>query len=61
MNISALIEAPPAAANSSFTVGFRLSSATLTRLRNGMSSWFSASTWLCAKIVAAPGSIPTAR
>ena len=46
---------PPAAAISSLTVGLRASSATLTRLRNGSSSWLSASTWLWAKIVARVG------
>ena len=61
MNISALVAAPPAAAISSLTVGLRATSATLTRLRNGSSSWLSASTWLWAKIVARSGSIPTAR
>ena len=49
------------AADSSFTVGLRLSSATLTRLRNGSMSWFSDGIWLCAKIVHRSGSSPAAR
>ena len=61
MNIRALIAEPPVAANSSFTVGLRPTSAVLTRLRNGSSNWFSGSIWLCAKIVARSGSMPTAR
>jgi len=52
---------PAVAAISSFTVGLRATSATLTRLRNGSTSWFSSATWLWAKITARAGSMPTAR
>ena len=42
--MSALVEPRPDAAISCLTVGLRATSATLTRLRNGMSSWLSALT-----------------
>jgi len=55
------VAAPAPAAISSFTVGLRPTSATLTRERKGTSSWLSASTWLWAKIVDRVGLMPAAR
>src|SRR3954453_22509364 len=61
VSMSALVAAPPLAATSSFTVGLRATSATLTRLRNGTISWPTASTCEWAQIVARAGSMPAAR
>ena len=61
MNISPLTDACRELAISSFTVGLRCSSGTVTSDRNGSRSWLSSGTALCAKITERPGSIPIAR